>query len=155
MCFTKLFILLSCAGQFPSADCLIAPGMRCTYTVTFSPDSLANYQDELRVPVCFVYCSMSSRFYLTICSQGFPPSVSRAKDWVVMLTTEYSERIVINPWVHQTSIYFAMFRTRGTFFRQLYNSWTHNPPSTDHELVCCNIPSRPCPYPSHHQVYSM
>ena len=63
---TKLFILLSCAGQFPSADGLIAPGMHCTYTVTFSPDSLANYQDELRVPVCFVYCNVSSRFYLAM-----------------------------------------------------------------------------------------
>ena len=35
-------------------------------------------------------------------------------------------RIVINPWVHQTSIYFATFRSRWTFFGQLYNSWTHN-----------------------------
>jgi len=64
--FHKLFVLLSCAGQFPSADGLIAPGMHCTYTVTFSPDSLANYQDELRVPVCLVYCNMSARFYLAM-----------------------------------------------------------------------------------------
>jgi len=34
--------------------------------------------------------------------------------------------IVINPWVHQTSLYFAMFRSRETFFGQSYNSGTHN-----------------------------
>ena len=62
MNFTQLFILLPYAGQFPSADGLIAPGMHCTYTVTFSPDSLANYQDELRVLVYFVYRISSHRF---------------------------------------------------------------------------------------------
>ena len=33
----------------PNADGLVAPGMQCTYTVTFTPDSLANYVEELRV----------------------------------------------------------------------------------------------------------
>ena len=41
-------------------------------------------------------------------------------------------RIVINPWVHQTSLYFATFWSRKTFFGQSYNSGTHNAPSVIH-----------------------
>ena len=46
---SKLFYF--CPGSFPNVEGLIAPGMHCTYTVQFSPDSLANYQDELKVLV--------------------------------------------------------------------------------------------------------
>jgi len=36
-------------GRFPTEDGLVAPGMSCSYTVRFTPDSLADFQDELKV----------------------------------------------------------------------------------------------------------
>ena len=36
-------------GHFPTDDGLVAPGMSCSYTVRFTPDSLADFQDELKV----------------------------------------------------------------------------------------------------------
>lgn len=36
-------------GYFPGSEGLIAPGMYCSYVVTFTPDSLANYQEKLMV----------------------------------------------------------------------------------------------------------
>lgn len=36
-------------GRFPTEDGLVAPGMSCSYTVKFTPDSLADFQDELKV----------------------------------------------------------------------------------------------------------
>lgn len=36
-------------GRFPTDDGLVAPGMSCSYTVRFTPDSLADFQDELTV----------------------------------------------------------------------------------------------------------
>ena len=52
--------------------------------------------------------------------------VSRAKGWAwLCYKLNIRSRIVINPWVHQTSLYFATFRSRETFFGQSYNSGTH------------------------------
>lgn len=36
-------------GSFPTEDGLIAPGMQCSFVVTFTPDSLANYKEQMRV----------------------------------------------------------------------------------------------------------
>lgn len=37
------------SGQFPGDQGLVAPGMSCHYTIRFSPDSLADYDDEIIV----------------------------------------------------------------------------------------------------------
>ena len=44
-------------------------------------------------------------------------------------------RIVIGSWVHQTSLYFATFWSRGTFFGQLYISWTHTETSISSQPI--------------------
>lgn len=43
-----MFVFLGC---FPTEDGLIAPGMQCSFTITFTPDSLANYSEEMQVHV--------------------------------------------------------------------------------------------------------
>ena len=49
------------AGYFPGSEGLVAPGMHCSYVVKFTPDSLANYEDQLMVRtyahvILFVLC---------------------------------------------------------------------------------------------------
>ena len=46
---TKIKTLLYDVGDFPCGDNKIAPGMCCTFTVTFKPDSLANFADLVQV----------------------------------------------------------------------------------------------------------
>ncbi len=41
--------LLFLAAYFPTPDGQIAPGMHCAYTVQFTPDSLADYKEDLTV----------------------------------------------------------------------------------------------------------
>ena len=36
-------------GEFPLEDALVAPGMSCTYTITFTPDTLGDFDDVLVV----------------------------------------------------------------------------------------------------------
>ncbi|XP_065053136.1 deleted in lung and esophageal cancer protein 1-like isoform X2 [Rhopilema esculentum] len=40
-------------GKFPTSDGLVAPGMSCQYVIKFSPDSLADYDDSLKVETKF------------------------------------------------------------------------------------------------------
>ena len=55
MLWWKILIIDVCcvytnvAGYFPGSEGLIAPGMHCSYVVKFTPDSLANYEDQLMV----------------------------------------------------------------------------------------------------------
>ena len=44
----------------PSPDGIIAPGMHCSYTVAFTPDSLANYETELKVTAYYICVSSGS-----------------------------------------------------------------------------------------------
>ena len=37
------------SGQFPGDKGLVAPGMSCHYTIRFSPDTLADYDDYVTV----------------------------------------------------------------------------------------------------------
>ncbi len=37
------------AGYFPTEDGMIAPGMKCSFIVTFTPDSLASYRETMKV----------------------------------------------------------------------------------------------------------
>ena len=46
------------AGYFPGSEGLIAPGMYCSYVVRFTPDSLANYEEQLMV------CILTSTYML-------------------------------------------------------------------------------------------
>lgn len=46
--YSVLNVFLGC---FPTEDGLIAPGMQCSFTITFTPDSLANYSEEMQVHV--------------------------------------------------------------------------------------------------------
>jgi hypothetical protein len=41
----------SLSGQFPNEEGLIAPGMQGSFDVVFTPDSLANYREKMRVCV--------------------------------------------------------------------------------------------------------
>ena len=53
-------------GSFPNVDGLVAPGMQCTFVVTFTPDSLANYQEEMRVCMyVVVLCSQVTGIVFT------------------------------------------------------------------------------------------
>ena len=45
-CFHVVFYIL---GKFPTSDGLLAPGMSCHYSIQFTPDSLADYDDVLKV----------------------------------------------------------------------------------------------------------
>ena len=36
-------------GKFPTSDGQVAPGMNCQYSVKFAPDSLADYDDFIKV----------------------------------------------------------------------------------------------------------
>ena len=36
-------------GRFPSENGVVAPGMSCVYNIRFSPDSLADYDDVIKV----------------------------------------------------------------------------------------------------------
>ena len=98
------------------------PWKKSTLWTWQAPHSTAQYTQNTLV------------IFLTIHDLAFYDSlnlkqpVSQGKDWVVMLSTEY---LLVNShqsliWVHQTSIYFATFQSRQTFFRQLCNSWIHN-----------------------------
>jgi len=40
-------------GKFPTSDGLLAPGMSCHYSIQFTPDSLADYDDVLKVETQF------------------------------------------------------------------------------------------------------
>ena len=44
-----MIIVLFSAAHFPNAEGVIAPGMTCTYSVKFFPDSLADFEDEIKV----------------------------------------------------------------------------------------------------------
>ena len=44
---TMLFFVF--IGQFPGEHGLVAPGMSCHYAVRFAPDSLKDYDDEIRI----------------------------------------------------------------------------------------------------------
>jgi len=37
------------SGQFPGDHGLVAPGMSCHYAVRFNPDSLRDFDDEIRI----------------------------------------------------------------------------------------------------------
>lgn len=41
--------MLIIPGQFPGEHGLVAPGMSCHYDIRFAPDSLKDYDDEIRI----------------------------------------------------------------------------------------------------------
>lgn len=46
----KVIKFFSCiSGQFPGEHGLVAPGMSCHYGIRFAPDSLMDYDDEIRI----------------------------------------------------------------------------------------------------------
>ncbi len=44
-----MIFVLSSVAHFPNAEGVVAPGMTCTYSVKFFPDSLADFEDEIKV----------------------------------------------------------------------------------------------------------
>lgn len=48
-------------GRFPSENGIVAPGMSCMYYIRFSPDSLADYDDVIKV---FTYLCLLDFFFL-------------------------------------------------------------------------------------------
>ena len=48
-------IVLQLVGHFPTEDGLIAPGIRCSFIITFTPDSLANYRESMKVNINTMY----------------------------------------------------------------------------------------------------
>ena len=56
-------------GQFPAEDGIIAPGMSCRYPIRFTPDSLANFHDELTVSLKSLhYTHVTQHTYVCIFS---------------------------------------------------------------------------------------
>ena len=62
--FTLMSMCYMCcllyAGYFPSREGLIAPGMHCSYVVKFTPDSLANYEEQ------FMVCTYAVHVYPSV-----------------------------------------------------------------------------------------
>ena len=54
--------------QFPNADGIIAPGMSCSYSISFTPDSLADFSDKIKVSIITysMYMYMHVTMYVTI-----------------------------------------------------------------------------------------
>ena len=60
-----MIIVLSSVAHFPNAEGVVAPGMTCTYSVKFFPDSLADFEDEIKVSPAKNY-STRYQWYLSI-----------------------------------------------------------------------------------------
>ena len=55
-CAVGTCILIFCVcgvilGRFPGEHGLVAPGLSCQYPIKFAPDSLADYDDVIKVTV--------------------------------------------------------------------------------------------------------
>ena len=59
-------------GQFPGEHGLVAPGMSCHYAVRFAPDSLKDYDDEIRIQT-----QSSSPIIVPVRGRRQPPKLTR------------------------------------------------------------------------------
>ena len=48
--FLSVLVVPLYSAHFPNPEGVIAPGMTCSYSVQFLPDSLADFDDQLKVP---------------------------------------------------------------------------------------------------------
>jgi len=75
VCIVYSFIWF--AGQFPTSEGSLAPGIACTYIVTFCPDSIATFDDCLQVScgrgltdysnrIKILYRSLVMRVYVSV-----------------------------------------------------------------------------------------
>lgn len=58
------------SGRFPGEHGVVAPGLSCQYPVKFAPDSLADYDDVIKVTVHVNYItqiSVNSGLYVSLC----------------------------------------------------------------------------------------
>lgn len=49
--FAKLVFCGAILGRFPGEHGVVAPGLSCQYPIKFAPDSLADYDDFIKVTV--------------------------------------------------------------------------------------------------------
>jgi hypothetical protein len=62
---------IAIAGQFPGEHGLVAPGMSCHYGIRFAPDSLMDYDDEIRIQT-----QSSEPIIVPLQSRRQPPLIS-------------------------------------------------------------------------------
>ena len=55
-------------AHFPNAEGIIAPGMSCCYSVQFIPDTLADYDDIIKVNQINTYCTHTCRYTCCTCT---------------------------------------------------------------------------------------
>ena len=55
-----------CKDTFPTSEGSLAPGISCTYLVSFSPDSIATFDDHVKVSMCTVMLSTVVLGYFTL-----------------------------------------------------------------------------------------
>ena len=61
-----------CAGKFPGESGVVAPGMSCQYPIKFAPDSLADYEDVIKVSEMCIPAICDFEFLILTCRSHQP-----------------------------------------------------------------------------------
>ncbi|XP_019855733.1 PREDICTED: deleted in lung and esophageal cancer protein 1-like [Amphimedon queenslandica] len=62
--------------QFPNAEGIIAPGMSCSYSISFTPDSLADFSDKIKV-----LSHVGVVLNVPLVGYRSPPNLSLSSEW--------------------------------------------------------------------------